>query len=295
MDYYVNPQIPEDMDDSQSGHLRSFVLTFLKALAFLVVFVAAMDIAARLLAPFVPFKWEKALAPDALVAGARSPSGDIEAELNQLAQRLAARMDLPPGLSIAVHYDDSDTVNAMATFGGHIIVFKGLLSRMESEDALAAVLAHEIAHVKHRDVIKGLWRAVSLWLLLAAVDSSSSLGGLSDAAAGTALMSYSRGQERQADEAAAEALGRMYGHTRGFEQSFLILMDAAKGAPEIPEILSSHPDTAKRIADAKKLSVKLGYPVQGETTPLPPALVINKPAGFDGLNRLKETAGPARP
>ena len=276
MDYYVNPRIPEDLDDAQSGHLRSFVLTLLKALAFLVVFLVAMDVAARLLAPFVPFKWEKSLAPDALVSGAKPSSSDVETELNKLAQRLASQMDLAPGLSVTVHYDDSDLVNAMATFGGHIIVFKGLLGRMESEDALAAVLAHEIAHIKHRDVIKGLWRAVSLWLLLAAVDSSSSLGGLGDVAAGTALMSYSRGQERRADEAATEALGRMYGHTQGFEQSFLILMAAAKGGPEPPEILSSHPDTAKRIADSKKLSVQLGYPIKGATTPLPPALILKK-------------------
>ena len=275
MDYYVNPQIPEDMDEAQSGHLRSFVLTFLKSLAFLIVFVVVMDIAARLLAPFVPFKWEKALAPDAFLSGSGAASAEIETQLNSLGQRLAAKMDLPPDLTITIHYDNDPMVNAMATFGGHIIVFKGLLEKMESEDALAAVLAHEIADVKHRDVIKGLWRAVSLWLLLAAVDSSS-LGGLGDAAGETALMSYSRGQERRADEAATEALGRLYGHTQGFERSFLVLVEAAQGGLQPPEILSSHPDTQKRIDNSKKMAARLGYPVQGESVPLPPALILNQ-------------------
>jgi len=287
MDYYVNPQIPEDLDDSQSGHLRSFVLTFLKALAFLIVFVVVMDIAARLLAPFLPFKWEEALVPEAFISGAKPPAAGIETQLNNLGQRLAAGMDLPDDMTITIHYDRSNTVNAMATFGGHIIVFKGLLEKMESEDALAAVLAHEIAHVKHRDVVKGLWRAVSLSILLAAVDSSS-LGGLGDAAGGAAMMSYSRSQERQADEAATEALGRLYGHTQGFEDCFLILMSATEGGLKLPEILSSHPDTAKRIANSKALAAQLGYQTKGDPTPLPSALMVDKPAAFDDLKKRVE-------
>lgn len=276
MSYYVNPRIPEDMNDSQEGHLRSFVLTFLKALAFLAVFVAVMDIAARLAAPFVPFKWEKALTPDAFLPGAGSPPSEIDARLNELGRRLAAGMDLPPDMTITIHYDQSNMVNAMATFGGHIVVFKGLLDIMESEEALAAVLAHEIAHVKHRDVIKGLWRAVSLSILLAAVDSPS-LGGVGDAAGGAALMSYSRRQERLADEAATEALGRLYGHTQGFERAFTALMASAKGL-KVPEVLSSHPDSQKRIDSSKALAARSGYPTEGVATPLFPDLTSGRAA-----------------
>ncbi|MCQ2575916.1 MAG: M48 family metallopeptidase, partial [Treponema sp.] len=43
---------------------------------------------------------------------------------------------------------DTDEINAMATPGGHIFVSKGLIRAVDSEDALAAVIAHEIGHIQ---------------------------------------------------------------------------------------------------------------------------------------------------
>ena len=43
---------------------------------------------------------------------------------------------------------DTDEINAMATPGGHIFVSRGLIDCTDSEDALAAVLAHEISHIQ---------------------------------------------------------------------------------------------------------------------------------------------------
>ena len=45
---------------------------------------------------------------------------------------------------------DSDEINALATPGGHIFVTRGMLRLTQTEDELAAVLAHEVAHVVHR-------------------------------------------------------------------------------------------------------------------------------------------------
>ncbi|HSG05590.1 MAG TPA: M48 family metalloprotease, partial [Nitrospiria bacterium] len=44
--------------------------------------------------------------------------------------------------------------NAFAIPGGYIFIFDGLLSRMESEDELAGVLSHEVAHVVHNHFFK---------------------------------------------------------------------------------------------------------------------------------------------
>jgi hypothetical protein len=49
---------------------------------------------------------------------------------------------------------DSDTINAFATPGGHIFVTRGLVSAARSEDALAAVIAHEIAHIQLKHGIR---------------------------------------------------------------------------------------------------------------------------------------------
>jgi len=51
---------------------------------------------------------------------------------------------------------DSDTINAFATPGGHIFVTRGLVSAARSEDALASVIAHEIAHIQLRHGLRSI-------------------------------------------------------------------------------------------------------------------------------------------
>ena len=72
-----------------------------------------------------------------------------------------------------MHYDDDAVVNAFATLGGHIVVYQGLLEAVPDENALAMVLAHEIAHVRHRHPIVGLSRSAALGfaLMLLGADS----------------------------------------------------------------------------------------------------------------------------
>lgn len=51
---------------------------------------------------------------------------------------------------------DSNEINAFATSGGHILITKGLIKNTKSEDELAAVLAHEIAHIHLKHSIKSI-------------------------------------------------------------------------------------------------------------------------------------------
>jgi predicted Zn-dependent protease len=51
---------------------------------------------------------------------------------------------------------DSDEINAFATPGGHIFITRGLFSSANSEDALAAVIAHEISHIQMRHSVKAI-------------------------------------------------------------------------------------------------------------------------------------------
>lgn len=69
--------------------------------------------------------------------------------VNNVVQVLAINSERPElynGYCVAIL--DTDQINAFATSGGHIFVTRGLLSCASSEDALAAVLAHEIAHIQ---------------------------------------------------------------------------------------------------------------------------------------------------
>ncbi len=82
---------------------------------------------------------------------------EVNRYLNLLGQGLAQFSDRP---EIYKGYRflalDSLEINAFATPGGHILVTRGLLSCARSEDELAAILAHEIAHVAHRHGVNSI-------------------------------------------------------------------------------------------------------------------------------------------
>jgi len=64
------------------------------------------------------------------------------------------RPDIYNGYRLAII--DSQEINAFATSGGHIFITRGLISAAKSEDALAAVIAHEIAHIQLQHSIKAI-------------------------------------------------------------------------------------------------------------------------------------------
>jgi len=64
------------------------------------------------------------------------------------------RPDVFAGYHVAIL--DSQEINAFATSGGHIFVTRGLINAARSEDALASVIAHEIAHIQLQHSIKAI-------------------------------------------------------------------------------------------------------------------------------------------
>ena len=179
-------------------------------------------------------------------------------------------MDLPEGMRVTIHYDAGATVNAFAAPGGHIVVFRGILARLGSEDELAMLLAHEIAHVKHRDVARGMLRGLGVMLLMAGVESVGPvLGGVEQ----MGRLSFSRSQESRADREATRAIATLYGHTGGAIRLFENLKQAVYGdRRELPELVSSHPDFSHPIARIREQSRELGRPESGALTPLGGAL-----------------------
>src|SRR5690606_32725260 len=115
------------------------------AVAVVVALVGAVAFGAKWLAPKLPYAYEARLAAGINLAPA--PRSDearaVQAELQALADRLAARMRLPEGMAVRVGYGESDMVNAFASLGGQTVFFRGLVGKLESEDALAMVMAHE--------------------------------------------------------------------------------------------------------------------------------------------------------
>jgi predicted Zn-dependent protease len=211
----------------------------------------------------------------------------VTAYLQQLAERLAAAENLPAEMRVTVHYVDRDIVNAFATLGGHVVVFRGLLEKMPDENALAMVLAHEIAHVKHRHPIQALGRGVVLGVALSIVTSatgSQSLGSVLGDAGLLTVLSFNRAQEEEADHAALAALARHYGHVAGADTFFSMVEQLPErvGKQNVPTFLSTHPLSRKRIDNLHAVARRNGWRFDRPVVPLPDAVrasLAHPPAG----------------
>jgi predicted Zn-dependent protease len=224
-------------------------------------------------ARYLPFESEvRLIAPYAeQYPAARGP---VEPYLQQLADGLAARMRLPEGMRIRVHYVDGETVNAFATLGGHVAMYRGLLLRMPDENTLAMVLAHEIGHVRHRHPIATLGRGIGFAAALSIVSASAGSGAaerILGQSGMLTLLTFSRAQEEEADDDALAALVETYGHAGGAADTFRAMRDAAgeRGLSEPPKFLSTHPVTPERIARLEQAIAAKGWNPDGARTPMP--------------------------
>ena len=193
--------------------------------------------------------------------------------LDAVTRKIVAAHDLPPGMTITVHYLPDDTVNAFATLGGHIAVYGGLMRRMPNENALAMVISHEVAHVKLRHPISTMGRGIVVGIALTVVSSAAG-GDVVGRALGPAglltMMSFSRDQERDADAAGLEAVVKAYGHAGGADDTFRKLKESFAGKVRPPEFFSTHPLDDERITTIADTARERGWAATGSLTPYPP-------------------------
>ncbi len=151
---------------------------------------------------------------------------------------------------------DSPEINAMALPGGHILLTRGLMTLPDtSEDQLAGILAHEIAHVELGHCRKALIRknrtkALQLFLSLA----NRRPGTAASIVAHLAKLGISRESELEADDFAFQLLLKSRYSPIGLVQ----FLEKAKKMERIPEwltFLSTHPGNNERIG---RLRQKVG-------------------------------------
>lgn len=193
----------------------------------------------------------------------------LQAYIENLGTQISAAMDLPPELQLRFLVIEGSSVNAFTTLGGHIFVLDGLVRELDDENSLAMVLAHEIAHAGNRDPLSGASRGILLQILISSLESGGGIDTRGGAETGLELLlnDYSREQEELADRLAVIGLERHYGHAGGATHLFEALQ-AEYGSDEPPEILSSHPNVADRIAAIDALIEERGWK-KGPTAPYP--------------------------
>lgn len=269
---YENPKIPEGINVTTENPLKDFVILAVGIVVSVCAMVIVLAWSSEYFVRFIPFSFERSVVEGTSLIERFSPKSvprdaEIATYLNSLTERLADAADLPSGMSITAHYVNDETVNAYATLGGHIFILRGLLERMPNENALAMVVAHEIAHIKSRDPIVAMARGLSVALVLSSLTgiSNSSLAGEMISQAGLlTTLKFSREQEIAADDVALNVLEKVYGHVHGAAVLFEILHEESSVA--VPEFFASHPRSERRISTvAARASDAAHHPL----TPLP--------------------------
>jgi predicted Zn-dependent protease len=197
------------------------------------------------------------------IQGSLGPIGDptVQAEVTRVGERLAA-VSHRPALPYRFTAVNDPEVNAFALPGGKICITRGLLSRLDSEDAMAAVLGHEIGHVTARHAVAAYNRqllagVVSLGAGVYVATSDSEYRGLVGLGAvlGSQLVlaRYSRDQERQSDDLGIDYAVKAGYSPRGMIETQEVLLELRKQQPSAVErLLASHPMSAERLATAER-------------------------------------------
>jgi predicted Zn-dependent protease len=159
---------------------------------------------------------------------------------------------------------NSKEINAFACPGGTIFITKGMINAVQNEDELAAVLAHEVAHVNHRDGVSAIQKArltsvatligtqaaqrytpAQLSQLITAFE-----GSIDDVFKTLVVNGYGKSQEYNADEDAISYLARA-GYNPSALKDFLQRV-VSEGGASGGGIMKSHPATADRIEKVEK-------------------------------------------
>lgn len=205
--------------------------------------VAVGYLSPKWIAPHVPESWERNVG-DAIVGDFgdnRCRGEEGQRVLNALVERLDPGTTRGPG-AIRIATLDFPIFNAAALPGGHIVIFQGALDESEDPDALAGIVAHEIAHVRRRHVTQALIREFGIGALIRLF-----AGDIGVNAQELVSLSYTRENEAEADRDAIGMLRRARISPKPTADLFVQLADEVGEAPGFTgEFLQSHPLSRKR-------------------------------------------------
>lgn len=188
----------------------------------------------------------------------------VNERIQRIGKRVAASVgrDLPNAQWEFVVFD-SDQVNAFALPGGKVGFYTGLINLASSDDEIAIVMGHEVAHVTSRHGAERQSQAMLIGLGGVAVglgtrnDKNSEYYMLAYGVGSTlGSLAYSRSHETEAD-----VIGLRFAAKAGYDPraavTFWTKMAAKEGSARPPKFLSTHPPSAERIANLRRLAAEL--------------------------------------
>jgi len=200
-------------------------------------------------------------------AGKLNSDAKLAARVRNVSQRLIPqtatfRPDAPKW-NWEINTLNTDDLNAYAMPGGKIMVYSGLVEKLNLTDAeMAAVIGHEIAHALREHSRERISRQYAQQLALSgvAVATGAGEGAMSLAnmvGSVTFQLPHSREQESEADVIGMELMARAGYDPNAAVSVWNKMLKATSGSGGSPEFLSTHPSAQSRIQDLQALVPKV--------------------------------------
>jgi len=242
------------VERSRSNTLRIVFWSFAALCSIVGLAMFGIPYAADRVAPIIPVSWEKRMGDAAdgqirmLLGGKLCTNTEGQAAFTALVDKIrqAGALDLPTD----AHVLSSDTPNALALPGGRVYMLDGLLQKANSPDEIAAIIAHELGHVKHRDNVKRVIQSGGTSFLFGLL-----FGDITGAGAVIFVSrqmldaSYSRDAEHDADTYAVDVMHKL-GRSPLPMGELLFRITGKEKSPF--SIFASHPLTEDRLEEMKK-------------------------------------------
>ncbi|SIO15925.1 Peptidase family M48 [Rhodovulum sp. ES.010] len=194
-------------------------------------------------------------AMDGTLAEATSLPADRQAEIRAIFADLVAAAPPPPYGAYRLELRDIPRLgpNALALPGGTVVMTDDFAETFSGDDIIAAVLGHEIAHVAERHSLQQIYRALSIYVLVALI--AGDVGPILEDVLleGNVLMSlaYSRHHESEADAVGVEIAAQAGYDPAALIAFFEALQDLA--GPQGPAWRSTYPIFADRAGAVEEL------------------------------------------
>ncbi len=234
--------------------------------------VTAIASAAETIEPEQEYYIGRSVAATILSSYTVYSNDEVTEYLNEICQTLVINSPVPDlykGYFVQVL--DTDEINAFATSGGHILITRGLLECADSEDALASVIAHEIAHIQLQHGIKAIktsritqaiGETAQVGLIASGNDTLRDISdafeeGVDEVVETLVNTGYSQSQEYDADSIAVSLLNSS-GYSPHAIVDMLHLLDE-NSKNQRRGFINTHPKPVNRIKSVEKVLVDFDY------------------------------------
>ena len=161
----------------------------------------------------------------------------------------------PKTSNLEIGVIEEKQLNALCYPNGNIYITSSLYKELDTDEKLTFVIAHEMAHYRHKDHLLNLRRNISngvvLILLSVANPNNSQISNIAEGGLSITDLKFSRGAEENADKYAIKISNILYGNSKAGAEVMKTLKD--KNIFDV-EFLSTHPNIDKRIKYINKSS-----------------------------------------